>query len=117
MKHLKTFENFSNTDINEEIDFKALAQKIGLIKDPVKKKEETLKAIQSHPVKNKTYQDWLKKDKQIADKYVEFWMNNTNAKYCRWDDVKKKFVDTGISRDASGILGTKSLSESKKTKI
>jgi len=39
MRHLKTFENFSNTDINEEISLKdigqglkSFAQKIGVLK-------------------------------------------------------------------------------------
>lgn len=109
MQHLKTFENFKNTEINEEIDWKDLATKIGLIKDPVKKRETTIDAIKKHPSKKRTYEEWLEKDPEIAEKYVEFWMNNPGVKYCKWDDVKKKFIDTGIYRDSSGILGTRSL--------
>jgi len=111
MKHIKKFENFSTT--NEEIDWKSLAQKIGLIKDPIKRKQETIKAIESHPAKNKVYEDWLKKDKKIADKYIEFWMKNPGAAYCKWNAEKNMFVDSGISKDSTGLLGTKSY-ESKK---
>lgn len=106
MKHLKKFENFSN----EEIDWRDLGRKLGVVKDPA----ETLRLILKHPTKSKVYQDWLERDKEIADKYVEFWMDNKDAAYCRWDDVKKKFVDTGISRDGTGLLGTRGYSESKK---
>lgn len=102
MKHLKTFENFSNTDINEEIDFKAIGQKIGLIKDPVKKRAETIKAIQSHPARNKTYQHWLEKDKEVADKLVDFVMKNPDVRYINWDPNKKVWYDHG--KDTRGAF-------------
>jgi hypothetical protein len=115
MKHLKTFENFSNTEINEEINWKEFTQKIGFTKDPAKKRKLTIDTIMNHPAKKKVYEQWLKKDKEIAEKYVEFWIENPSATYCRWDEKSKKFVDTGISSDPSGLLGTRSY-ESKKYK-
>jgi hypothetical protein len=113
MQHLKTFENFSNTGINEEVNWKKFAQEIGLLKDPVKKRKLTIDAIMKHPSRKKAYEEWLEKDKEIAKKYVEFWMKNPGSTYCRWDEKLKKFVDTGISSDPSGLLGTRSY-ESKK---
>jgi len=104
MKHLKTFENFSNTDINEEIDWKALGQKIGLIKDPVKKKAATLDAINKHPVKKKNYEQFLKENPEKAEKYLEFWMENPDEKYCKWDDKKNMFVKATTGAGVTGLM-------------
>jgi len=114
MKHLKKFENFSN----EEIDWKDLGRKIGILKDPVKQKAIALDGIQKHPMKSQTYADLLKEDPKKAEKYLLFHAENDyekgNILYTKWDPVKNKFVDSGISRDGTGLLGTRGYSESKK---
>jgi hypothetical protein len=108
MKHLKKFEKFSN----EEIDWKDLGRKIGIVKDPVKQKSIALDAIQKHPKKSQAYADLLKEDPKKAEKFLDFHAEHGykpgDILYPKWDSVKNKFVDAGISRDASGILGTRS---------
>jgi DNA polymerase III gamma/tau subunit len=121
MKHLKTFESFSNIDINEEISIKdigqglkSFGQKIGLLKTDEQKRQAALEFIKSHPVYNKAYENFLKEDPKKAEKYVQFRIKNPDKKYIKWDDVKKDFVASGKESDQSGLLGTKSFSESKK---
>lgn len=104
MKHLKTFENFSNTDINEEIDFKALAQKIGLIKDPVEKRAKIVKALSDgSSVHSKKYKFWMEKNtpegREVADKLVDFLVKNSgffaSDDYITWVPAKKAWIDAG----------------------
>jgi hypothetical protein len=106
MKHLKTFENFSNIDINEEINLKAFAQKIGLIKDPVKKRAELVKALSAGSSDDKDmnrnsvrYKTWMKKDPEVADKLVDYLMKNSgflsSTTYLTWDANKKVCYDHG----------------------
>ena len=105
MKHLKTFESFSNTDINEEIDLKGFAQKIGIIKDPVKKRAELVKALsagssdQDMNRNSVRYKLWMKKDPEVADKLVDYLMKNSgflsSTKYLAWDPNKKVWYDHG----------------------
>jgi hypothetical protein len=82
-----------------------------LIKDPEKMREEAIKNIMSHKTKKEAYEKFLSEDKEKAEKYIEFWMKNPDSVYCRWEEKLNKFVDTGISRDSSGLLGTRGLSE------
>jgi len=114
MKHLKKFENFSN----EEIDWRDLGRKIGVLKDPVKQKSIALDAIQKHPKKSQAYSDLLKEDPKKAEKFLDFHAEHDykvgDILYPKWDTVKNKFVDAGISRDSTGLLGTRGFSESKK---
>lgn len=71
-----------------------------------KSKEELydigLKAIQNHPVRKKTYEDWMKKDPLTAEKYVIFVGKNPGAKYIGYDANKKEFNLTGKFLVASG---------------
>jgi len=114
MKHLKKFENFSN----EEIDWRDLGRKIGILSDPVKRKATALDAIQKHSMKSQTYADLLKEDPKKAEKFLDFHAEHGykvgDILYPKWDPVKNKFVDAGISRDGTGLLGTRGYSESKK---
>jgi hypothetical protein len=114
MKHLKKFENFSN----EEIDWKDLGRKIGVFKDPVKQKAIALDAIKKHPKKSQAYADLLKEDPKKAEQFLDFHAEHGykpgDILYPKWDSVKNKFVDGGISRDSTGLLGTRGYSESKK---
>jgi len=108
MKHLKKFENYSS-NISEEISLKSIGQKIGVIKDPIKEREKVMTRISNHRTMKSIYDKLLIEDKPKAEKYVQFWMKNPDAKYCKWDDAKKQFLDSGISRDPSGILGSRAL--------
>lgn len=71
-----------------------------------KSKEELydigMKAIQNHPVRKKTYEDWMKKDPLTAEKYVIFVGKNPGAKYIGYDANKKEFNLTGKFLVASG---------------
>jgi len=107
MKHLKTFENFSNIDINEEINLKAFAQKIGLIKDPVKKRAELIKALLAGSSDDEDmnrnsarYKRWMKKDPEVADKLVDYILKNSGfldtTSYIDWDPNKKAWRDYGV---------------------
>lgn len=118
MKYLKTFENYSNSDVNEEIDFKALGQKavalgqkIGITKDPVKKRAIALDAIQRHPNKSKKYLMYLKEDPKKAEKYVDIHVKYAYEKgdilYIGWSKEKNDFEKNSIETDATGLLGTK----------
>ena len=102
MKHLKTFESFSNIHINEEISIKdigqslkSFGQKIGLLKTDEQKRQAALEFIKSHPVYNKAYENFLKEDPKKAEKYVQFRIKNPDKKYIKWDDAKKDFVASG----------------------
>ena len=99
MKHLKTFENFSNTEINEEISLKdigqalkSFAQKIGVLKTDEQKRKAALDFIKGHRVYNEAYEKMLKEDPEKAEKYVQFRIDNPDKKYIKWDDVKKEFL-------------------------
>jgi hypothetical protein len=124
MKHLKTFENFSNTEINEEISLKdigqalkSFAQKIGVLKTDEQKRKAALDFIKGHRVYNEAYEKMLKEDPEKAEKYVQFRIDNPDKKYIKWDDVKKEFVASGKESDSTGLMGTKSFSESKRNKF
>ena len=53
-----------------------------------------------------------------AEKFLDIHAENDykvgDILYTKWDSVKNKFVDSGISRDGTGLLGTRGYSESKK---
>ena len=114
MKHLKKFENFSN----EEIDWRDLGRKLGVFKDPAKQKAIALDAIKKHPTKSQAYANLLKEDPEKAEKFLDFHAEYNykvgDILYPKWDTVKNKYVDAGISRDGTGLLGTRGYSESKK---
>jgi hypothetical protein len=91
MKHLKKFENFSN----EEIDWRDLGRKIGILEDPVKRKATALDAIQKHSMKSQTYAALLKEDPKKAEKFLDFHAEHDykpgDILYPKWDSVKNKF--------------------------
>jgi len=47
-------------------------------------------------------------------KMIEFFQKNPDAKYFKWNPEKEKYEDTAVTKDASGLMGTRKLEEKKK---
>ena len=55
-------------------------------------KEKGLKVVESHKGKLKVYEDYQKKDPEMADEYLKFLAKRPNAVYIAWDKDKGRFV-------------------------
>ena len=71
-------------------------------KSPEELKAIGLKAIAAHPMKKKTYAQFMQQDPMKADKYAIFVGKNPDAKQITWDEAKQDFINKAVLSVASG---------------
>ncbi len=56
-------------------------------------KEIGLHEVQKHKGKKRTYQNYLKVNPEMAEKYLVFVAKNPSVSYIKWDANKEVFVN------------------------
>ncbi len=54
-----------------------------------------LEQVQKHKGKRLTYENFLKRSPEMAEKYLIFVAKNPSVSYIKWDKAKEAFVDQG----------------------
>jgi len=93
MKIIKEYNTFIFEKTNNKREF--LKSKIKNFFTGSVSKNKAIEIIESHPMKNKLYQNLLKTNPEKAEKLLQFIMKNPNVTYFTWNTTENKFVVSG----------------------
>lgn len=58
-----------------------------------RKGKKAMEIIYGHCGKRRVFENYMKKNPEMARKYIDYIVKNPDAVYIRWDDRRKRFVD------------------------
>ena len=111
MKNIKTFEQFSDSEIVEEGAWSSVKKFVGgnVSYDELseEQKQKGMDVINKHKVKKQTYND-LANDESKQKAYVAFNYANPDATPvdCHWNKEKERFETKPDTRFGKGLVGS-----------